>query len=462
MRSRNDPQAEIGNIAMAKTKVLICPYCGETQPAGDVCRACGGLFEPMSRQATHNAMGPWFIRDPEKPFQPGCSYDTLTKLVQRGVVTKLTIVRGPTTKQYWTVAKRVAGISHLLGYCHQCDSDVKPSDHGCPECGAVFGAYLDRNYLGLPELRAMPWEESVSDYGSAPPPEVSTPGRGSGISAFQASPPPGRISSFATNEELRGEALERAASVTRKQDPVALVTSKFDEPGQSAPAAIEEAQVESADEPVASAAHSAPEVQPIASYDDAALRTARRRALQYQKTGQRLWIALAFSVVLNVALASVMLTRGGDDAAAVNQESSPTANSSTSKNTSTTKPVTEPKQTAKPTEAPVKSDGDGDAAKVGSNAHTESESAKPVVDSSVDPETIRFETLLDEAHALIEKAQDESRGSSERISDYESAIQKLNEVRINAPASVRPNDIADQIAEAQRELERLKLREFFP
>src|SRR5689334_11992361 len=101
---------------MAKTKVVICPYCGDTQGAGDRCKQCGGLFEALSRQATHNAMGPWFVRDETRPFQPGASYETILRLVERKLINKLSIVRGPTTKQFWTVAKRVPGIAHLLGY----------------------------------------------------------------------------------------------------------------------------------------------------------------------------------------------------------------------------------------------------------------------------------------------------------------------------------------------------------
>src|SRR5690606_26108798 len=117
------------------------------------------LFEPLSRQATHNSMGPWFVRDPQRPFQPGCSYETLVRLVQRGKVSRLTIVRGPTTRQFWTIAKRVQGIAHLLGFCHECGASVDPGDHGCHACGVTFGAFLDRNYLGLPEYRPLPWEQ---------------------------------------------------------------------------------------------------------------------------------------------------------------------------------------------------------------------------------------------------------------------------------------------------------------
>lgn len=179
---------------MASTRVVICPYCGETQPAADQCRACRGLFEPLSRQATHNEMGPWYVRDSNRPFQPGCSYETLLKLIDRKLVTRYTIVRGPTTRQFWTIARRVPGIAHLFGACHHCDASVDPEDHGCHACGAPFGAYLDRNYLGLPEVRPLPWEPDGDD----------APLRDSEKGSWGWINEPTGLSSFATNAELFG------------------------------------------------------------------------------------------------------------------------------------------------------------------------------------------------------------------------------------------------------------------
>ena len=173
---------------MTQTKVVICPYCGETQTTAERCRSCGGLFEPLSRQATHNAMGPWYVRDPGKPFHPGCSYETFVRMIDRGQLTKYSIMRGPTTKQFWTVAKHVPGVAHLLGYCHNCDASVDPGDHGCHVCGVSFGAYLDRNYLGLPDLRPLPWEAEID---GSPSPD-RTPGLRSS----------GGISGFASDDEL--------------------------------------------------------------------------------------------------------------------------------------------------------------------------------------------------------------------------------------------------------------------
>ncbi len=175
---------------MTTKKIMICPYCGDTQPQTERCRACGGLFEPLSRQATHNAMGPWFIRDPARPFRPGCSYETLAKMIDRGQVTGQTILRGPTTRQFWTVARHVPGVAHLLGYCHNCDAHVAAADHGCHACGVPFGAYLDRDNMGLPEVRPLPWEAGLDEAGPRGP---------------EAAPPAGdRISRFASNDELLG------------------------------------------------------------------------------------------------------------------------------------------------------------------------------------------------------------------------------------------------------------------
>ncbi|MCZ6748466.1 MAG: hypothetical protein O7D96_04170 [SAR324 cluster bacterium] len=121
-------------------------------------------------------MGPWFVRDLGRPFRPGCSYETLIKMIDRGQVTKLSIIRGPTTKQLWAPAKHIRGVAHLLGYCHNCDASVDPDDHRCHACGVPFGAFLDRNFLGLPELRPLPWEARLE--------EDLLPVPGGGISRF--------------------------------------------------------------------------------------------------------------------------------------------------------------------------------------------------------------------------------------------------------------------------------------
>ena len=135
----------------AKPQIVLCPYCGQTQVRSHKCNACGGLFEPLSRRATQIAMGPWYLRDKHQPFRPGFSYPVLRQMIQNGRVSATTVLRGPTTRQFWSIARNVPGVAHLLGYCHQCHRRVEtdPSPANCPHCEARFKSVRQRNELGL-------------------------------------------------------------------------------------------------------------------------------------------------------------------------------------------------------------------------------------------------------------------------------------------------------------------------
>lgn len=135
---------------------ILCPYCGEVSTDPARCTHCKGLFEPLSRQASQNSMGPWFIRDPAHPFLPGCSYETLRMLVKRGRVTGGTVLRGPSTRQFWMFARRVPSVANLLGVCHSCQAAVAAEDAECPYCHADFRPDTDRQVLGLSEVRLLP------------------------------------------------------------------------------------------------------------------------------------------------------------------------------------------------------------------------------------------------------------------------------------------------------------------
>ncbi|MGH7241953.1 MAG: hypothetical protein ACREJD_00870 [Phycisphaerales bacterium] len=134
---------------------FVCPFCGGTTPDQPRCVHCAGPIDPLSRQATQNAMGPWFVRDEQQPFRPGCSYETILNLVARGKITSETILRGPSTSQFWYPAKRVPGVAHKLGVCHSCQQAVT-NESECPKCGAVFHADPDRQFLGLMPVRSLP------------------------------------------------------------------------------------------------------------------------------------------------------------------------------------------------------------------------------------------------------------------------------------------------------------------
>jgi hypothetical protein len=101
-------------------------------------------------------MGPWFIRDEGQPFRPGCNYDTVLSLLQRGRITPETALRGPTTGQFWRQARHVPGIGHLFGRCHACEHGVSPDAEECPQCGASFAVPRERQELGLGPVQRLP------------------------------------------------------------------------------------------------------------------------------------------------------------------------------------------------------------------------------------------------------------------------------------------------------------------
>jgi hypothetical protein len=161
-----------------KAKLILCPYCGNTQSEPkDRCATCGGFFDPLSLKVTQQAMGPWFVHDRANPFRPGCSYDVLLGQIEKGKLTANTVLRGPTTRQFWSVARNVPGVSHLVGYCHTCGSHVQKTDDVCTQCGAIFFAPRLRDQLGLAPM--------VSDQPGKRYETEPTAGAGSGIASTE-------------------------------------------------------------------------------------------------------------------------------------------------------------------------------------------------------------------------------------------------------------------------------------
>ena len=128
---------------------VLCPYCGHAQEKSDRCAECGGLFEPLSIKATQISMGPWYIRDRNRPFHPGCSFEILRRQIDAGRIKPTTILRGPTTHQLWDIARNVPGVAHLIGYCHKCNTKVARDARKCPKCEAPFRTPVQRDELGL-------------------------------------------------------------------------------------------------------------------------------------------------------------------------------------------------------------------------------------------------------------------------------------------------------------------------
>ncbi len=176
-----------GAPPMPVLRSLVCPFCGLITEDCGRCKECSGRFDPLSRQATQNQMGPWAIRESRQAFRPGCSFETIARLVKQGVITQDTVVRGPSTHQFWTLARHTPGVSHLLGLCHSCQAAVGADAFSCPSCHVSFSIDRDRQHLGLgparplpgsgePELLAMQAEPA-----SRPPPARSISGQVSSV-----------------------------------------------------------------------------------------------------------------------------------------------------------------------------------------------------------------------------------------------------------------------------------------
>ena len=422
---------------MAKVKLLICPYCGYTQPQVERCHGCGGLLEPLSRQATHNAMGPWFVRDPDRPHQPGCSYETLVRLVERGQIAKHTIIRGPTTRQFWTIAKRVPGVAHLLGYCHNCAASVDPADHGCHACGVTFGAYLDRNYLGLPEIRPLPWEAQ---------PEENDPARFAGRS-LQGSHPghAAGLSSFASDEELLSE-VEAGSS-----GPTASAAGAAGPAGNRA--AVRSAPAERVNEPGVGSPAQAQTPQVGANLFDDYAAAAVTRSLQRKVAAQRRTIrGLGAAVVIFVFVAAVVGLASLVDDSGPQTPGDGTQRSGDGKGASADQAADAPPVPTDPpmsTRVPSPDDASPAPARTDQEPHADPPGQEPQDDYA-------------EAMQLIKAAQQVDRPTKDRIKDYEEALRLLQAIVSQAPADAQPDDLPAAIDRTNKALERLRLEDFFP
>ncbi|HYE03336.1 MAG TPA: hypothetical protein VD963_08890 [Phycisphaerales bacterium] len=143
-----EPRARPPGPPSPKPARALCPYCGSESLNLTRCESCKGYFDPLSRAASQEAMGPWALRDEISPFRPGCAYPTLLALIRRGRLTAESVIRGPTTGQFWVRAGAAPGVANHLGRCHACGKPATGSDRQCAACGADFSVPEDRQYLG--------------------------------------------------------------------------------------------------------------------------------------------------------------------------------------------------------------------------------------------------------------------------------------------------------------------------
>lgn len=140
-----DSPVELFKRARDKTPDLCC-VCGADNQPGDVCGECGYGYAPAM---TPIAFGPWYVRDAVHAFYPGISVDHVKKMIADGTLNADSLMRGPTTQQFWMKASSVNGIAHLLGVCHSCGTQCSESADRCMMCSAPFGYRENPNQLGL-------------------------------------------------------------------------------------------------------------------------------------------------------------------------------------------------------------------------------------------------------------------------------------------------------------------------
>jgi hypothetical protein len=89
----------------------------------------------LTRQATRARIGPWYVMQARNPAAPGMKCNTLLALIRKGQVTPKSVIRGPTTQQFWRFAARVKGISREFGLCFSCGTRLDTTAAECPRCG---------------------------------------------------------------------------------------------------------------------------------------------------------------------------------------------------------------------------------------------------------------------------------------------------------------------------------------
>lgn len=212
-RAMAEARAIAGEPPTPRLRSIVCPFCGTVTPDAGRCSGCSGRFDPLSRQATQNQMGPWEIRDERSPFRPGCGYSTLLRLIEQGGVREDTVLRGPSTRQFWMLARHTPGVGHRFGHCHNCATPVKPDAFSCPSCHVSFEVERDRQHMGLGPVRPLPGQglpEVLALHA-----EPASPHHAESVASAPLSPPSEMSATTADKEDAPGEAVRRVEESLR-------------------------------------------------------------------------------------------------------------------------------------------------------------------------------------------------------------------------------------------------------
>ena len=147
-----------------------CPFCGKRlQGTPSRCPHCRMLLDEKTRRAAHRQTGPWFLLDARHPTAPGVSWRRFLALIEKGRVTRDSVVRGPSTHGLWRLAQDTPTVATRLGLCWFCHSPLPPDRAGneCPRCQAVLNAPEDPSASGRRAPPAPP-PTDAPDAGDAP------------------------------------------------------------------------------------------------------------------------------------------------------------------------------------------------------------------------------------------------------------------------------------------------------
>ncbi|MEE9294521.1 MAG: hypothetical protein V3W34_06135 [Phycisphaerae bacterium] len=120
-----------------------CVSCGQlVQRSAASCDACGEDLSDSMVQKMRAFAGPWYVLEHIRPF-PGVTCERLIRQIRRGVLTRSTIIRGPTTDHQWRYAGETPGLSKYLGLCWNCQGAATPKQVKCDTCGVDLGELND-------------------------------------------------------------------------------------------------------------------------------------------------------------------------------------------------------------------------------------------------------------------------------------------------------------------------------
>ena len=130
-----------------------CVSCGELVRRGAMrCESCGEQLSSEMLERLRAHAGPWYVLEHVRPF-PGVTCERLVRQIRRGVLTRMTIVRGPTTDHQWRFAGETPGLCQHLGVCWNCQGGVSMERDTCPACGVELGELTDETGAGQPAVR---------------------------------------------------------------------------------------------------------------------------------------------------------------------------------------------------------------------------------------------------------------------------------------------------------------------